>query len=144
FEGFPATMMGFRKNMDEIEAHIRYLWYVNSLLVGNLSKYSTHNSSPVATFPSTLNPSSLESSYFLINSTNITSSSFSFVQINCVLDDGGTKFNDSRNELSLQNFSMINEIDGSGGDGRLVLMYSGSSFSSFSLSFDSSTLTIVS
>ncbi|GJV94505.1 hypothetical protein Tco_1546082 [Tanacetum coccineum] len=71
------------------------------------------------------------------------SSSFSFVQTNCVLDDEGTKFNDSRNKLSLQTFSMMNEIDGLDGDGRLVLMYSGSSSSSSSTSsltssFDSS------
>ncbi|GJR04942.1 hypothetical protein Tco_0527926 [Tanacetum coccineum] len=118
--------MGFLKNKDGIEAYIRYLWYANSLLVGNLSKYST----PVATLSSTPNSASLESSYFLINSTNMASPSFSFVQTNYVLDDGGTKFNDSRNNLSLQTFFVMNEIDGSGGNGGSGLMYYGSSSSS--------------
>ncbi|GJZ78488.1 hypothetical protein Tco_0643325 [Tanacetum coccineum] len=69
----------------------------------------------IVTVPSS-SPSSYseESSYFLIISINITSPSLSFVQTNFESDDQGTKFIDSRNELRLQTFSMMNEIDGSG------------------------------
>ncbi|GJS41935.1 hypothetical protein Tco_0566978 [Tanacetum coccineum] len=53
--------------------------------------------------------------------------SLSFMQTNFVSDNVGTKFNDSRSKLSLQTFSMMNEIDRSG-DGE-VLVYSGSKIS---------------
>ncbi|GJV79208.1 hypothetical protein Tco_1515078 [Tanacetum coccineum] len=51
----------------------------------------------------------------------MTSSSSSFVQTNSVSDDWGTKLGDSRNELSLRTFSVMNEIDGSGGEGGVGL-----------------------
>ncbi|GJV70819.1 hypothetical protein Tco_1490814 [Tanacetum coccineum] len=47
-------------------------------------------------------------------------------------DDWGTKVNDSRNELSLRTFSVTNEIDGSGGEDGLILIFSELSFSSCS------------
>ncbi|GKE45161.1 hypothetical protein Tco_1472445, partial [Tanacetum coccineum] len=77
-----------------------------------------------------ISSSSRESSYFLIISINITSSSSSFVQTNFVLGDWGTKLKDSRNELSLQTFSVMSEILGSGGEGRFMSMFSGLPFSS--------------
>ncbi|GKB41440.1 hypothetical protein Tco_0886382 [Tanacetum coccineum] len=46
----------------------------------------------------------------------------------------GTKPSDSKNELSLQTFSVTNELDGSGGKEWLVLMFSELSFSSCSSS----------
>nr|GEV69291.1 hypothetical protein [Tanacetum cinerariifolium] len=59
-------------------------------------------------------------------------------ETNFVSDYQGTKSDDSRNELSLQTFYVINEIDGSGGEDGVVLMFLGlpSSFrpSSFNLS----------
>ncbi|GKC50644.1 hypothetical protein Tco_1073389, partial [Tanacetum coccineum] len=94
FDRHPPTMMEFLKNKDGIEPLIRYLWYVVSLLVGNMSKYSTPNP-PVIAFSS----SSRESSYFLLISLNITSPTSSF-------------------------------IDGSGGEGGVVLMFLGFLFSS--------------
>ncbi|GJW20234.1 hypothetical protein Tco_0030856 [Tanacetum coccineum] len=100
-----------------------------------MSKYSTPN--PPVTVPSSSpSSSSEESSYFFIISINITSPSLSFVQTNFASDDQGTKFIDSRNELSLQTFSVMNETDGSDGEGRLVLMFSGLPFSSFPSSSD--------
>nr|GEU43877.1 hypothetical protein [Tanacetum cinerariifolium] len=39
------------------------------------------------------------------------------VQTSLVLDDWGTNLSDSKNELSLSTFSVINEMDGSGGVG---------------------------
>ncbi|GJR36651.1 hypothetical protein Tco_1212335 [Tanacetum coccineum] len=45
-----------------------------------------------------------------------------FVQTNSMSDDWGTKPDDSRNELSLQTFSVMNEIDGSGCEGLAWLL----------------------
>ncbi|GKA15307.1 hypothetical protein Tco_0695054 [Tanacetum coccineum] len=50
-------MMEFLKNKDGIVPHIKYLWYASSLLVGNLSKYSTSDPS-VTALPSYPSPSS--------------------------------------------------------------------------------------
>ncbi|GKE59139.1 hypothetical protein Tco_1498324, partial [Tanacetum coccineum] len=129
FDGHPPTMMGSFKNKDGIGPLIRYLWYASSLLVGNMSKYYTSNPLVIA-FSSSLSSSSQELSYFLIISINITSPSSSFVQTNFVSDDRGTKPDDSRNELSLRTFFVMNEIDGSSGEGGVVLMFSGLLFSS--------------
>nr|GEY78319.1 hypothetical protein [Tanacetum cinerariifolium] len=52
------------------------------------------------------------------------------IYTNFTYDDQGTKSDDSRNKLSLRTFSMMNEIDGSGDDGGVVLMFSGLPFSS--------------
>ncbi|GJR91907.1 hypothetical protein Tco_0215918 [Tanacetum coccineum] len=109
FDRLLPTMMGFLKNMDGIRPHIRHLC---SCL--------------------------RESSYFLIISINITSLSSSFVQTNFVSDDQGTKPNDSRNELSLQTLYMRNEINGSGGEDGVVLMFLGFPFSSRPYSSDPS------
>ncbi|GKC91531.1 hypothetical protein Tco_1152180, partial [Tanacetum coccineum] len=46
-----------------------------------------------------------------------------FVQTNSASDDWGTKPDDLRNELSLRTFFVMNEIDGSGGEGGVVLMF---------------------
>nr|GEW91333.1 hypothetical protein [Tanacetum cinerariifolium] len=42
-----------------------------------------------------------------------------------VIEGEGTKPSDSKNELSLQTFSVMNESDGPGGEEELVLMFSG-------------------
>nr|GFA92498.1 hypothetical protein [Tanacetum cinerariifolium] len=51
-----------------------------------------------------------------------------------LFDDRGTKPEDSRNELNLQTFFVMNKIDGSSGEGGVVLMFLGLAFSSSSLS----------
>ncbi|GKA91627.1 reverse transcriptase domain-containing protein [Tanacetum coccineum] len=48
---------------------------------------------------------------------SITSLSFSFLQTTFETDDDGTKFNDSRSELSLKTFSITSEVGGSGDAG---------------------------
>nr|GEX46977.1 hypothetical protein [Tanacetum cinerariifolium] len=53
FDGHPSMMMGFFRNIEGIGPHIRYLRYANSLLVGNMSKYSTPTPS-VIVLPSSL------------------------------------------------------------------------------------------
>ncbi|GKD14227.1 hypothetical protein Tco_1198634 [Tanacetum coccineum] len=56
-----------------------------------------------------------ELSSFGIISRNITSPSPSLVQTSSVLGDGGTNPSDSKSELNLRTFSVMNETDGSGG-----------------------------
>ena len=65
---------------------------------------------------------------------NRTSPSSSFVQMISALDDRGINSDDLRNKLRLRTFSVMNEIDGSGGKGGLV--FPGSPFSSCSSLFD--------
>ncbi|GJX69676.1 hypothetical protein Tco_0326715 [Tanacetum coccineum] len=55
-----------------------------------------------------------------------------------VPDNWGTMPSDSKNELSLRTFSVMNETDGSGDAEGLVLVFFGLSFSSSSLSAGSS------
>ncbi|GJV55677.1 hypothetical protein Tco_1456682 [Tanacetum coccineum] len=50
-----------------------------------------------------------------IISINITSPSSSLVQTSSALGDGGTNPSDSKSELNLRTFSVMNAIDGSGG-----------------------------
>nr|GEY22736.1 hypothetical protein [Tanacetum cinerariifolium] len=134
FDGFPPIMIGFLKNKDGIESLIRYLCYASSLLDGNISKYSIPIS-PAFVFSPTSGPSMRGSSFFLINSINIMSPSSPFMQTNSVSDEWGTKPSDSKNELSFYTFSVTNEIDGSGGEEGLVLMFFGLSLSSCSSSY---------
>ncbi|GJU16583.1 hypothetical protein Tco_1144549 [Tanacetum coccineum] len=54
-----------------------------------------------------------------IISINITSSFSSFVQTSSALGDMGTNPSDSKSELNLRTFSVMNEFDGSGGVGEL-------------------------
>nr|GEV47042.1 hypothetical protein [Tanacetum cinerariifolium] len=126
-------MIGFLKNKDGIGSLIRYLCYASSLLDGNMSKYSIPIS-PAFAFSPTSGPSMRGSSFFLINSINIMSPSSPFMQINSVSDEWGTKPSDSKNELSFYTFSVTNEIDGSGSEEGLVLMFFGLSLSSCSFS----------
>ncbi|GKE37409.1 hypothetical protein Tco_1460814 [Tanacetum coccineum] len=58
-----------------------------------------------------------ELSSFGIIMINITSPSSSFVQTSSALADGGTNPSDSKSELNLRTFSVMNEIYGSGGVG---------------------------
>ncbi|GJV75562.1 hypothetical protein Tco_1507146 [Tanacetum coccineum] len=126
FDGHPSIMMGFHRNIEGIGPHMRYLWYASSLLVGNMSKYST--------FYTFASGSSLwELSSFRIISINITSLSSSLVQTSSVLGDEGTNTSDSKSELNLRTFLVMNEIDGSGGVGELGWL-SGLSLSSSSFS----------
>nr|GEV25035.1 hypothetical protein [Tanacetum cinerariifolium] len=79
FDGHPSMMIGFLRNIEGIGPHIRYLRYANSLLVRNMSKYSTPTPS-VVVLPSSLGSSLRESSFFLIISINMTSPSSPFMQ----------------------------------------------------------------
>ncbi|GJW95974.1 hypothetical protein Tco_0175646 [Tanacetum coccineum] len=88
-----------------------------------MSKYSTSCSL-------TAGSSLWESSFVLTISINITSSSSPLVQTSSVLEDWGINLSDSKNELSLRTFSVMNEIDRSGGMEGLTWIFSGSSFSS--------------
>ncbi|GJR74031.1 reverse transcriptase domain-containing protein [Tanacetum coccineum] len=90
-----------------------------------MSKYST-SCSPAS------GSSSWESSYFLTILINITSSSSHLVQTSLMLDDWGTNPSDSKNELSLRTFSVINETDRSGGVEGSTSIFSGLTFSSSS------------
>ncbi|GJZ58857.1 hypothetical protein Tco_0614673 [Tanacetum coccineum] len=93
-----------------------------------MSKYSTSYS--------LASGSSLrESSFFWTISINITSSSSPLVQTSSVLDDLGTNPSDSKNELSLRTFSVMNETDRSGGVEGLTWIFSGLSFFSSSFSY---------
>ncbi|GJZ45000.1 hypothetical protein Tco_0592596 [Tanacetum coccineum] len=56
-----------------------------------------------------------ELSSFRIISINIMSPSSSLVQTSSALGDGGTNPSDSKSELNLRTFSVMNEIYGSGG-----------------------------
>ncbi|GJR17136.1 hypothetical protein Tco_0965663 [Tanacetum coccineum] len=71
-----------------------------------------------------------ELSSFRTISINITSPSSSLVQMSSVLDVGGTNPSDSKNELNLRTFSVMNVMDGSGGVGGLTWIFSGLSSSS--------------
>ncbi|GKD35398.1 hypothetical protein Tco_1250907, partial [Tanacetum coccineum] len=51
-----------------------------------------------------------------------------------MLDDWGTNLSDSKNELSLRTFSVINETDGSGGVEGSILIFFGLTFTSSSFS----------
>nr|GEU51057.1 hypothetical protein [Tanacetum cinerariifolium] len=93
-----------------------------------MSKYST-SCSP------TLGSSLGELSFVLTISINITSMSSPLVQTSYVLEDWGTNPSDSKNELSLRTFSVMNEIDGSVGTKGLTWIFYGLSFSSSSISF---------
>ncbi|GJW27449.1 hypothetical protein Tco_0044324 [Tanacetum coccineum] len=62
-------------------------------------------------------PSLWELSSVEIISINITSPSSSLVQTSSALGDGGTNPRDSKSELNLRTFSVMNEIDRSGGVG---------------------------
>ncbi|GKE27745.1 hypothetical protein Tco_1443129 [Tanacetum coccineum] len=90
--------------------------------VGNMSKCSTY-CSPA------LGSSLWESSSFQTISINITSPSSSLVQMSLVLDDGGTNPSDSKNELNLRTFLVMNETDGLGGVENLEWTFSGLFFS---------------
>nr|GEU98999.1 reverse transcriptase domain-containing protein [Tanacetum cinerariifolium] len=57
------------------------------------------------------------------------------MQTSLVLEDWGTSPSDSKNELSLRTFSVMNEIDGSGGTEGLTWIFSKFSFSSSSFSY---------
>ncbi|GJV07161.1 hypothetical protein Tco_1344817 [Tanacetum coccineum] len=128
FDGHLSVMMGFLRNIEGIGSHIRYLWYASSLLVSNMSKYPTSYS--------LASGSSLwESSFFWTISINIMSPSSPLMQTSSVLDDWGTNPSDSKNELSLRTFSVMNETDGSGGVEGLTWIFSGLSFSSSSFSY---------
>nr|GEU39615.1 hypothetical protein [Tanacetum cinerariifolium] len=72
------------------------------------------------------------------NLTDVSSIIPSGISVITILDDvrsqlvghiKGTKFSDSRNEFSFHTFFVMNEIDGSSGEGGLVLMFSGSNMS---------------
>ncbi|GKB10540.1 hypothetical protein Tco_0844463, partial [Tanacetum coccineum] len=131
FDGHPSVMMRFLRNIEGMGPHMRYLWYASSLRVGNMSKYYTSN-------PPALGSSLCESSFFLTISMNITSPSSHLVQTNSMSDNWGAKLSDSKNELSLRTFSVMNETDGSGDVEGLVLVFSGLSFSFSSLFVGSS------
>nr|GEX98725.1 retrotransposon Orf1 [Tanacetum cinerariifolium] len=75
-----------------------------------------------------------ESLFFWNISINITSSSSPLVQTSSALDDWGTNPSDSKNELSLRTFWVMNETNGSGGVERLTWIFFGLSFSSFPFS----------
>ncbi|GJV62298.1 hypothetical protein Tco_1468398 [Tanacetum coccineum] len=87
-----------------------------------MSKYST-SCTPAS------GSSLWELSSFGIISINITSPFFSLVQTSSALGDGGTNLSDSKSELNLGTFLVMNEIDGSGGVGELG-WFSGLSLSS--------------
>ncbi|GKD86452.1 hypothetical protein Tco_1357606 [Tanacetum coccineum] len=92
-----------------------------------MSKYSTSCSLASGLF-------SWESSCFLTISINIMSPSSPLVQTSSVLDDWGTNQSDSKNELSLKTFSVINKIDGSSGVEGWTPIFSGLTFYSSSFS----------
>ncbi|GJS71994.1 hypothetical protein Tco_0704835 [Tanacetum coccineum] len=100
-----------------------------------MSKYSTSN-------PPASGSSLRESSFFLTISINITSPSSPLVQTNSMSNNWGAKPRDLKNELSFRTFSVMNEIDGSGGAEGLVLissrlLFSYSLFSSVLSSWES-------
>ncbi|GJZ22702.1 hypothetical protein Tco_0559741 [Tanacetum coccineum] len=134
FDRHPSMMMGFLRNTKGIRLHMRYLWYASSLLVGNMSKYSAPTPS-VVVLPSSSGYPSLESSFFLINSINKASPSSPFVQTTSVSDDSGTNPSDSKNELNLRTFSVMNATDRSGGVEGLTWIFSGLSYSTSSFTF---------
>nr|GEW22258.1 hypothetical protein [Tanacetum cinerariifolium] len=73
-----------------------------------------------------LHGSSLWEPLFVLTiSINITSLSSPLVQTSLVLEDWGTNPSDSKNELSLRAFSVMNEIDGSGGMEGLTWIFLG-------------------
>ncbi|GJX03486.1 hypothetical protein Tco_0189402 [Tanacetum coccineum] len=75
-----------------------------------MSKYST-SCTPAS------GSSLWELSSFGIILINITSPSSSLMQTSSALGDRGTNPSDSKSELNLRTFSVMNEIDGSGGVG---------------------------
>nr|GFC52048.1 hypothetical protein [Tanacetum cinerariifolium] len=106
--GHPSLMMGFLRNIKGIWPHKVLVICESSLLVGNMSEYST--SCPFAS-----GSSLRELSSFGMISINITLSSSSLVQTSSALGDEGTNSSDSKSELNLRTFSVRNKIDGSGG-----------------------------
>ncbi|GKF56397.1 hypothetical protein Tco_0166737, partial [Tanacetum coccineum] len=80
-----------------------------------MSKYTT-------SFPSASGSSLRELSSFGMITINITSPSSSLVQMSLVLDDGGTNPSDSKNELNLRTFLVMNVTDRSGGVGGGTLL----------------------
>ncbi|GJY44774.1 hypothetical protein Tco_0432987 [Tanacetum coccineum] len=117
---FPVKLLTplFEFSLGFLHMHMSNVaWYLEILVV------TFQNNSLL--FLTTSGSSLRESSFFWTISINITSPSSPLVQTSLVLDDWATNPSDSKNELSLRTFSVMNETDGSGGVEGLTWIFSG-------------------